>query len=271
MNILLLSRRFEIYSTHRLVQEGAALGLTVSLWDPGKPFTEYVAAGLPLPDLIVPRLGSYEFSAALKVVEDFENAGVVCVNSSRAYKKSRNKWTLYQELIRQSLPTPKTSLYSEDLELEYPVVLKVLESSQGDGVVLAQSHEDVLKFKAAFPGEKFLVQEWICEAQGSDYRALVVGDKVVAAMKRTAAPGDFRSNLHKGGQAEECILSLEEEQLAVSLARHLDLHIAGVDFLRSKRGSLLLEANPCPGLEGIEACTKLNLARIILETISVRP
>lgn len=142
--------------------------------------------------------------------------------------------------------------------------VKKLNSSQGRGIYLAHSDKELSEIRELHLQEDLLLQEWIAEAAGEDYRAFVVGDQVVASMKRTAAPGEFRSNLHLGGRAEACELTATEKEMALQLCRHLQLDMAGIDFLRSHRGSLILEANPCPGLEGIETCTGLNLARELI-------
>jgi ribosomal protein S6--L-glutamate ligase len=265
MNLLILSRRFEIYSTQRLVQESKALGHSVSVWDPGT-MPEHWLAPNHHPDFLLPRLGSFQFHEALKVVTAFETAGVASFNSSNSYRRARNKWNLYNELVRLNLPTPATALLDSATVIEkFPVVLKLQESSQGEGIYLAETAAEVKEIRAKHPDETLIVQEWISESQGTDIRAFVIGDRVVGGMKRTAAPGNFRSNLHQGGQGEECIISREEERLALQVCRELGLQIAGIDFLRSNRGSLVLEANPCPGLEGIETCTKLNIAKMIIQ------
>ncbi|MNK07848.1 Ribosomal protein S6 modification protein [compost metagenome] len=268
MNLLILSRKFEIFSTQRLVEEALIRGHHVSLWDPGKTANECSFNA----DAVLPRLGGYRFSEALSVLQTFESRGFKSFNNSQAYSHSRNKWNLYRRLQEWKLPTPSSQLLAKDAnllhnELSYPLIAKILESSQGEGVYLVSSLDELQAVRSNHPQEDLLIQEWISEAEGADVRAFVVGGKVVASMKRIAGEGEFRSNLHRGGHAETCALTAAEQDLALKLCQHLDLDIAGVDFLRSHRGSLILEANPCPGLEGIEKCTKINIAGEIIKFI----
>lgn len=268
MNILILSRKPEIYSTQRMVEEARLRGHDVSIWDP-----EASASLCSFPvEILIPRLSHWFFNEALTTVREFESRGVRSFNSSQAYVASRNKWLLYQKLREWNMPTPESSLLKkgESTLVAFPKVLKQLSSSQGEGIYLAQNSEDLEQIRARHPEEDLLIQEWIKEFSGRDIRAFVVGGRVVASMKRIAAEGEFRSNLHRGGHAENCALTAEEEKLALDLCSRLNLHIAGIDFLRSHKGSLLLEANPCPGLEGIENCTKINIAREIIQHLETQ-
>ncbi len=260
MRLLILSRIFEVYSTQRLVEEAQALGHMAQLWTPADPYEDLDFK----PDVVIARFGTYEFQQSLAFLQHFEKQNIPVINTSQSYQLSHNKWTVARELLKLEIPAPKSWLWSPKQPppyLNFPVVLKKLNSSQGRGVHLVNSLEELLQLRSEYPEEDLLLQEWIADARGEDYRAFVIGDQVVAGMKRTAAPGDFRSNLHLGGLAEKCELTEEEKKWALQLCRHLGLQMAGIDFLRSHTGSLLLEANPCPGLEGIEACTGINLAR----------
>lgn len=264
MKLLILSRIFEVYSTQRLVEEAQGLGFEVALWTPADPLSECSF----IPDVVIARFGSFEFQESLAALRQFETQGIPVINTAEAYDRSYNKWRLYQELQNLQLPSPKSFLLSAPdtflilpPELSFPVVIKKLDSSQGRGVYLVQNKDNLEELRRNHANEDLLLQEWISEAQNTDIRAFIVGEKIVASMKRTAAPEEFRSNIHLGGTGEVCELTDSERQLALKVARHLNLEMAGIDFLRSARGSLILEANPCPGLEGIEACTGKNLAR----------
>lgn len=268
MDLLILSRKAEIYSTRRLVEEGQKAGHTMRIWDPGQPAELCTWPA----QAVIPRLGSYEFAQALSVLEAFEHRGLFSVNSSASYRQARNKWNVALTLQKYNLPMPVTEVLPSWKEnplalptlVKFPCVIKRLESSQGEGVFFIETEIALQELRSLHASEPLLAQEWIAEAAGEDIRAFVVNKEVVASMKRKAAPGEFRSNLHLGGQGEKCSLEPEEISLALNLCEKLNLQVAGIDLLRSRRGSLLLEANPCPGLEGIEKWTQVNVAGKIM-------
>ncbi|MDG0816362.1 ATP-grasp domain-containing protein [Bdellovibrio svalbardensis] len=268
MNVLILSRKFEIYSTRRLVEEIQSRGHTCLLWDPAWPASKCFADF----DVLIPRLGSFQFPEACLTLESLSSRGGVIINDLEAYRKARNKWRSYVEFLENQIPTPYSEFVSErDKSLwalwkkGYPCILKKLEASKGEGVFLAQTPEELEQLVNSM-NEEFLIQEAFPESFGEDIRAFVVGDKIVASMKRKSTH-DFRSNLSLGAVGEVCTLSPTEEELVLKTTAALKMDIAGVDLLRTHKGSLILEANPCPGLEGIEKYTPVNVARAIIEHI----
>lgn len=262
MKMAILSRKPEVYSTRRLVEEARKMNIAVSICDPSQGVPSLSAS-----DILLPRLGSYRFEEGLAVVQVLEQQGLQAFNSSEAYIRARNKWTFHGEMRKLQLPVPDTELFSAERQLDFPLIVKLLDSSQGQGVHLVQNSRELKELVQKLEKTPLLIQEWIKESAGEDVRAFVVGDKVIAGMKRRAAPGEFRSNLHCGGSAFICELTPDEISMALQICKHLGLVIAGVDFLRSHRGPLVLEANPCPGFEGIENCTKVNIAGLIIEHI----
>jgi ribosomal protein S6--L-glutamate ligase len=254
---------------------------------PGSPKVFYKGEQVHI-DAIIPRIAaSYTFYGAA-VVRQFEMAGVPTSNSSLGISQSRNKLRCHQLLSRKGVDMPITgfahNIHDIDALLDSvggtPVILKLLEGSQGKGVVLAETRKSAESIIAAFRklDANFLVQEYIEEAGGSDIRALVVGKSVVAAMMRTAAEGEFRANLHQGGNARVIKLTKEEKALALHATRAVGLKIAGVDLIRYSRGPLVLEVNSSPGLEGVEKATEKDIAGRIIkflekqqETKSVSP
>ena len=254
---------------------------------PGSPKVFYKGEQVHI-DAIIPRIAaSYTFYGAA-VVRQFEMGGVFTSNSSLGISQSRNKLRCHQLLSRKGVDMPITGfahhIHDIDMLLDSvggtPAILKLLEGSQGKGVVLAETRRSAESIIAAFRklDANFLVQEYIEEAGGSDIRALVVGKSVVAAIMRTATEGEFRANLHQGGNARVIKLTKEEKALALHAARAVGLKIAGVDLIRSSRGPLVLEVNSSPGLEGVEKATEKDIAGRIIkflekqqETKSVAP
>ena len=254
---------------------------------PGNPTVFYKGEQVRV-DAIIPRIAaSYTFYGAA-VVRQFEMGGVLTSNSSLGISQSRNKLRCHQLLSRKGVDMPITGfahhIHDIDMLLDSvggtPAILKLLEGSQGKGVVLAETRRSAESIIAAFRklDANFLVQEYIEEAGGSDIRALVVGKTVVGAMMRTAAEGEFRANLHQGGNAGVIKLTKEEKELALHATRAVGLKIAGVDLIRSSRGPLVLEVNSSPGLEGVEKATEKDIAGRIIkflekqqETKSVSP
>lgn len=228
-------------------------------------------------DAVIPRIGANNTFYGTAVLRQLEVMGVYSLNDSLAIVRSRDKLRSLQLLSRKEIPMPVTGFAKSPLDTENlidlvggaPLIIKLLESTQGEGVVLAETkkaaHSVINAFKQL--NANILVQEFIEESGGSDVRCFVIGNKVVAAMKRTAAPGEFRSNVHKGGSVEAIGLSKEEKEIAVKATEVMGLDVAGVDLIRSARGSLILEVNSSPGLEGIEKATGLDIASMMIEHI----
>jgi ribosomal protein S6--L-glutamate ligase len=240
-----------------------------------KPAVHYKGEPLEGFDAIIPRIGASVTFYGTAVVRQFEMMGVYSLNESVAITRSRDKLRSLQLLARRGIGLPVTGFaHSPDdtddlLKLVggAPVILKLLQGTQGKGVVLAENKKAAESVIDAFRGLRanFLLQEFIAEAGGADMRAFVIGDRVVAAMKRQAPEGEFRSNLHRGGSAELVKLTPEERLTAVRSARIMGLNVAGVDIVRSNHGPVVLEVNSSPGLEGIESTTGKNVAGMIVQ------
>ena len=286
MNIVVLSRNANLYSTERLVQEGQKRGHHMEIIDPlkcdiiiekEKPTIFYKDRYLDYVDAIIPRIGASVTFFGCAVVRQFEMMNVFTSVTSDAIIRSRDKLRSFQRLSKARIGMPKTVFtnYSRDIEkvLDHvggtPVIIKLLEGTQGLGVVLAETKNAAESVLEAFNGlqARALIQEYIAEAKGADLRALVVDGHVVGAMKRQGKEGEFRSNLHRGGSAEVVKLSEPELRVAMNASRALKLPICGVDMLQSSRGPLLLEVNSTPGLEGIEGATGKNIAKSIITYI----
>nr|WP_321245934.1 30S ribosomal protein S6--L-glutamate ligase [uncultured Psychroserpens sp.] len=286
MNIVILSRNPHLYSTDRLVKEAESRGHQVEIIDPlkcdiiiekEKPTIFYKDRYLDYVDAIIPRIGSSVTFYGCAVVRQFEEMGVFTIATSDAIQRSRDKLRSLQRLSKAGIGMPKTVFtnYSRDVEevIEHvggtPVIIKLLEGTQGLGVVLAESKNAAESVLEAFNGlqARVIVQEFIKEAKGADIRALVVDGQVVGAMKRQGKEGEFRSNLHRGGSANIIKLDADELKLAMNASKVLKLPVCGVDMLQSTRGPLLLEVNSTPGLEGIEGATGKNIAKAIITFI----
>ncbi|WP_299337549.1 30S ribosomal protein S6--L-glutamate ligase [uncultured Psychroserpens sp.] len=286
MNIVILSRNPQLYSTQRLVKEGESRGHEMEVIDPlkcdiiiekEKPTIYYKDRYLDYVDAIVPRIGASVTFYGCAVVRQFEMMGVFTIVTSDAILRSRDKLRSLQRLSKAGIGMPKTVFtnYSRDVEevIEHvggtPVIIKLLEGTQGLGVVLAETKNAAESVLEAFNGlqARVIVQEFIKEAKGADIRALVVDGQVVGAMKRQGKEGEFRSNLHRGGSANIIKLNTDELRVAMNASRALKLPVCGVDMLQSERGPLLLEVNSTPGLEGIETATGKNIARAIITFI----
>lgn len=284
MNIAILSRDAGLYSTRRLRQAGEARGHKVEIIDHMKcvlviekknPMVWYNGKRLDYFDAIIPRIGASVTFYGAAVVRQFEMMKVFTAVESQALIRSRDKLRSLQILSRAGLGMPKTLFmdYTRDTEgvIEAvggaPVVIKLLEGTQGLGVVLAENKKAAQSVIEAFHGlhARIIVQEFIKEAKGADIRAFVVDGEVVGAMKRQAKSGEFRSNLHRGGEASLYKLNKKEKHAAITAARKLGLSVAGVDMLPSGRGPLIIEVNSSPGLEGIEGATKVDVAGKIIE------
>lgn len=286
MKIAILSRNRRLYSTRRLVEAARQRGHQVRVIDTLKcymdissanPTVYYQGRKLTGFDAVIPRIGASITHYGSAVIRQFEMMGVYVLTESVALNRSRDKLRAQQLLSRKGLGLPVTGFAHDVYDSRElirlvggaPLVVKLLAGTQGRGVVLAETNKAAESVIDAFRELKadFLVQEFIKEAGGSDLRCLVIGNKVVAAMQRTAQEGEFRSNLHRGGSAVLVKLSAEERSTAVKAARTMGLNIAGVDILRSARGPLVLEVNSSPGLEGIENATGLNIAGKIIEYV----
>jgi ribosomal protein S6--L-glutamate ligase len=242
-----------------------------------RPSVIFQGEALPKYSAIIPRIGaSYTFYGTA-VVRQFEMMGVYSVNESQAISRSRDKLRSLQLLARDGIGLPITGFAHSTKDIDgliktvngAPLVIKLLEGTQGIGVVLAETKKAAESVIEAFRGLKanILVQEYIKEAGGADIRCLVVGNRVVASMIRKAAPGEFRSNLHRGGTAEIIKITPEERSTAVRAARSMGLNVSGVDILRSNHGPVVMEVNSSPGLEGIETATGIDVASKIIELI----
>lgn len=286
MNIAILSRDSKLYSTRRLKEAGEKRGHKVEVIDHMKcvlliekknPMVWYNGRKLDYFDAIIPRIGASVTFYGAAVVRQFEMMKVFTAVESQALIRSRDKLRSLQILSRAGLGMPKTIFmdYTRDTEgiIEAvggaPVVIKVLEGTQGLGVVLAENKKAAQSVVEAFHGVKarIIVQEFIKEAKGADIRAFVVNGEVVGAMRRQARDGEFRSNLHRGGMATVVKLNRAEKHAAVLAAKKMGLAVAGVDMLPSKRGPLIIEVNSSPGLEGIETATKVDIAGKIYQYI----
>ncbi|MFN3840171.1 MAG: 30S ribosomal protein S6--L-glutamate ligase [Cyclobacteriaceae bacterium] len=284
MNIAILSRDPKLYSTKRLKEAGEKRGHTVEIIDHMKcvlfiekknPMVLYQGRRLDYFDAVIPRIGASVTFYGAAVVRQFEMMKVFTAIESQALIRSRDKLRSLQILSRAGLGLPKTIFMDYSRETEgiveavggAPVVIKLLEGTQGLGVVLAENKKAAQSVIEAFHGvhARIIVQEFIKEAKGSDVRAFVVDGEVVGAMKRQARPGEFRSNLHRGGSATLVKLSRAEKSTAIAAARKLGLAVAGVDMLPSNRGPLIIEVNSSPGLEGIEGATRVDIAGKIIQ------
>lgn len=286
MRIGILSRGPGLYSTRRLKEAGEARGHEVDIIDTlhcymditsSKPTVRYHGEELPKYDAVIPRIGASITFYGTSVVRQFEMMGTFAVNESVAISRSRDKLRSLQLLSRKGVGLPRTGFANKPDNIRdliknvggAPVVIKLLEGTQGIGVVLAETAKAAEAIIEAFMGLKanILVQEFIKEAGGADIRCLVVGGKVIAAMKRQGAEGEFRSNLHRGGSAELVRLSKDERATAVNAAKVMGLNVCGVDILRSSRGPVVMEVNSSPGLEGIETATNKDVAGMIMQFI----
>jgi len=285
MRIAILSRRPSLYSTSRLKEAGKARGHDVIIVDYLRCYMDIASRrpqviyqGGPLQvDAVIPRVGASHTFYGTAVVRQFEMMGVFVANESQAISRSRDKLRSLQLLARDGVGLPVTGCAHSTKDIDgliglaggTPLVVKLIEGTQGVGVILAETKKAAQAVIEAFRGldANILVQEYIKEAGGSDIRCFVVGGKVVATMKRQAAPGEFRSNLHRGGTAEKVRISPEERSTAVRAARTMGLNISGVDVLRSNHGAVVMEVNSSPGLEGIEKATGVDVAGKIIEFI----
>ncbi len=286
MNIAVLSRNQNLYSTRRLKEAAEARGHQVHVIDALKcymninmqnPSIHVKGKELPKFDAIIPRIGASITFYGTAVLRQFEMMNVYPLNESVAITRSRDKLRSLQLLSRKGIGLPVTGFANQASNIPdliemvggAPCVIKLLEGTQGIGVVLAETRKAAESVIEAFMGLKadIMVQEYIREAGGADIRCFVIGDKVIAAMKRQAKAGEFRSNLHRGGTASVVRLTPEERSTAVRAAKTMGLNVAGVDILRSNHGPVVMEVNSSPGLEGIETATGKDVAGKIIEFI----
>lgn len=288
MKIAILSRKKSLYSTRRLVEAAELRGHQVRVLDhlhcfmdisSDKPSIHYKGEEFHRDhfDAIIPRIGASVTFYGTAVVRQFEMMHVYSVNESVAITRSRDKLRALQLLSRRKIGIPTTAFAHSPDDIKSlirevggaPCVIKLLEGTQGIGVVLAETQKAAESVIQAFMGLKsnILVQQYIKEAGGADLRCFVVGGRVIAAMERRAPEGEFRSNLHRGGTAQLAKLSAEERRTAVKAAKVMGLNVCGVDLLRSNQGPVVMEVNSSPGLEGIERATKKDVAGLIIDFI----
>ncbi len=292
LRIALLTREPNNYSSKRLIEAATSRGHVIEAVDtarcymrigPLNPEVHYDGKALPRYDAVIPRIGASITDYGMAVLRQFANTGAYCLNGAGAIGRSRDKLLAHQLLARAKIAMPVTAFAHSPKDTRdligltggAPVVLKLLSSTQGKGVVLAETRKAAESLVDAFRGldANFLVQEFVEEAGGADVRAFVIGTKVVGAMKRQAAKGEFRSNLHRGGSASPVKLSADERETAREAAKVLGLQVAGVDLLQTSAGPKVLEVNSSPGLKGIEMATGRDLASLIIEHLEtkVRP
>ncbi len=286
MRIAMLARNAKLYSHQRLVEAAEARGHEIDIINTlrvymnitsHRPELHYNGELLKGYDAVIPRIGASVTFYGLAVLRQFEMMGVYPLNESVSIGRSRDKLRSMQLLARAGIGLPVTAFAHDPRQTDEvikiaggaPVVIKLLEGTQGIGVVLGETYNAAKSVIEAFRGANvnILVQEFIKEAGGTDIRALVVAGKVVAAMERKGAEGDFRSNLHRGGSARQIKITPEERSSAVRAARALGLNVCGVDLLRSNHGPVVMEVNSSPGLEGVEKATGIDVAGRIIEFI----
>lgn len=286
MKIAILTQGPRLYSTQQLVKAAQKRDHDIHLINPlrcymnitsDSPTIHYRGEELPRFDAVIPRIGASITFYGTALVRQFEMMGVYCVNRSMSITRSRDKLRCLQLLSRKGLGLPITGFSHSPGDIQdlikmvggAPLVIKLLEGTQGIGVVLAETDKAAESVIEAFLGLKanIMVQEYIREAKGADIRCLIVGGKVIASMQRKARHGEFRSNIHRGGSTSAISLSPQERKTAILAANLMGLNVAGVDMLRSDRGPLIMEINSSPGLEGIEQATGVDVAGAIIEFI----
>jgi len=284
MDIGLLSVSMNVYSTKRIAEEAENLGHYIELIDhtkcsvklgSGKPMVYYQNEDVTNAfDAIIPRIGAKVTKHGAAIVKQFEMNGVFSTAHSLSITRARNKVRTLQILSRKHIPIPETlfSINPDDIEEQIellggpPVIIKLQEGTQGLGVILAETKKSAKSIIDTFykMDTSILIQKYIEESNGEDIRIFVVGNKVIASMKRTSAVDEFRSNVHRGGFTEAVEPTAKEQYIALNATKHLGLGVAGVDIIRSKKGPLLIEVNASPGLQGIEVATGVNIAKEII-------
>jgi len=286
MQMVILSRAAALYSTQRLLVAGIRRGHQMRIVDhlrcnmlirEGRPTIYFENAPIRHVDALLPRIGASVTDRGAALIRQFEAKGIYTATSSDALLRARDKLRSLQLLAEAEIKIPKTAFVNalDNLPktLDWlggaPVVIKLLESTHGVGVILSESPQNAISVIETLTktNERIIIQEYIKEAQGGDIRAFVVGNEVVASMHRQAAKGEFRSNMHRGATAEPVQLTEAERMMVLKATNVMRLSIAGVDFLRSNRGPLILEVNASPGLEGIETTTKIDIANLIIKQV----
>lgn len=284
MDIGILSVSINVHSTKRIVEEAQKRGHYIELIDHTKCSVK-LGSGRPQIylgeenitnefDAIIPRIGTKVTRHGAAIVKQFEMSGVFSIARSLAITRARNKVRTLQIMARKNIPIPETlfSINPDNIEAQIkilggvPVIIKLQEGTQGLGVILAESEKSAKSIIDTFykMDTSILIQKFIEEANGEDIRIFVVGNKVVAGMKRTSEPGEFRANVHRGGNTQMIEPTPKEKQIALNAVKYLGIGVAGVDLLRSKKGPLLIEVNASPGLQGIEEATGVNIAKEII-------
>ena len=286
MNIAILSRNKNLYSTNRLFNAGTKRGHRIDVIDYLRCYINigenqtaiyYDGKKLGRYDAVLPRIGASQTSYGTAIVRQFEMIGDFVINKSDAIKSSRDKLRSLQVLAKHGIDMPITGYASHTMDIhdviekvgKTPLIMKLLQGTQGNGMVLAETMKAAESVMNAFKqvDADILIQEFIKESSGVDIRVIVVGKKVVAAMQRVAPEGEFRSNVHRGAATKHINLTPEEEEIAIKSTKILGLSVAGVDLMRSKRGPLVLEVNSSPGLQGIELLTGADVAGEIISFI----
>ena len=286
MNIAILSRNKNLYSTNRLFNAGTKRGHRIDVIDYLRCYINigenqtaiyYNGQKLGRYDAVLPRIGASQTSYGTAIVRQFEMIGDFVINKSDAIKSSRDKLRSLQVLAKHGIDMPITGYASHTMDIhdviekvgKTPLIMKLLQGTQGNGMVLAETMKAAESVMNAFKqvDADILIQEFIKESSGVDIRAIVVGKKVVAAMQRVAPEGEFRSNVHRGAATKHINLTTEEEEIAIKSTKVLGLSVAGVDLMRSKRGPLVLEVNSSPGLQGIELLTGADVAGEVISFI----
>ncbi len=289
MKILILSRNVELYSTQSLLLAGRKAGHQMRvidhlfcdlIIDTDHPQIFFNQVPLEPFDAVIPRIGSTATDHGAAIIRQFESMGIYSTVSSPALLNARDKLTCLQLLSAQGIPVPKTVLPNAmtsnptlfKILGTHPLVVKLLNSTQGIGVILSDTPKNTETMIEAFQKlrEKVIAQEFIQEVNGSDIRIFIIDGEVVGTMERQALPGEFRSNLHRGANSRKIEVSTEEKEMALKAVKILGLEVAGVDLLRSARGPLILEVNASPGLEGIEGTTGLDIASEIIGLVERR-
>ena len=283
MNIVIISRSRWIHSTKRLIQAAEALGHRPKVVDPlqcmllldqPRPRIFYKGRKIVKADVVIPRIGASGSHYGLSVLKTFESRGIPVLNDAAAVAVARDKFMSLEILARNKIAVPRTLLVRNPRDLDakldllgdLPIVMKLMEGTHGVGVMLAENRDAVHSIISSFwdLGKNIFLQRFVSESKGKDVRAFVVGGQVVAAMRRTAKMGEFRSNIHRGGQGERVELSEPYVRSALRAAKVLNLRVAGVDLLESRDGPLVMEVNASPGLQGIEAATGVDVASAII-------
>ena len=289
MKLSILSRNASSYSTSRLVEAAKARGHEVHVWDTlkfsmdlecGEPDLYYFNEPMDMPDAILPRIGASVTYFGTALVRQFEQLDVFCANSSSGIANSRDKFRCLQIMAKHNIGMPRTTFVRDRQDVlpaidrigGAPVIIKLLEGTQGVGVILA----DTVNIAAAIietlqsTKQNVLIQKFVAESKGRDIRAFVIGDRVVAAMRRVAQGQEFRSNVHRGGKSERVILDETYCETAIRAAQIMGLRIAGVDMLEGNDGPQIMEVNSSPGLEGIEQCTQLDIAGAVVDYVAAQ-